>query len=584
MPRRAISTALLTCLMAVTHVSCHPDEEQDTAPAPYAPDLYCPGDPSGACDAQPGAALEAGAAKASVIPDCWEVWLPEGDDYMYTEGTDAFLDCGCDRLCEGDEGWQQADEGEGDGELRAVWIAGFGNTRAASGVRDASLGLRGDNDGLWARAVVLRQGETTLAIVALDLIGVFHDEVDAMKAALDEAGHPVDHLLVHSTHNHEGPDTMGMWGQTMTRSGVDPDYMAQLRETVVEVVGQALGELEPVTMTVGEVDVSSYSADKGVNNVIKDSRDPWVVDEMLGAMRLAGASGDTVATIVSWGNHPEAMSDENTLLTSDFVHALRETVESGVRWQAYEREGLGGVCVFLNAAVGGMMTPLGVHPTDPDGQTWSGGWEKADAIGQLLGEMALDAVEGGQVALEPQLSFFVQGFDFPVINHGFQAMMTIGVFDREVGCYDPEEDIDEDNQPCIASELGVIEIGPVRMLAVPGELLPELAIGGYDGSHVNAPGHALVDPDNEHPPDLDAAPGAPYLLDRLGGELSWIVGLANDEVGYVIPPYDFVLNEDVPWLLEAGGDHYEETNSLGGETATVIEDWTQALLDFEAGL
>ncbi len=584
MTQRTPPLAVLSCLIPLFHVSCDSDPADDTAPAAFAPELYCPGDPSGVCDAEPGADLLAGAAKASIIPDCWEVWLPEGDDYMYTTGTDAFLDCGCDQLCEGDEGWPGADEGEGDGELQAVWIAGFGNTRAATGVRDASHGLRGDNDGLWARSVVLQQGDTTLAVVALDLIGVFHDEVDAMAVGLAEAGHDLDHLLVHSTHNHEGPDTMGMWGKNITTSGVNPDYRLQIRETVIEVVGQALGELTPVEMTVGEVDVSGYSAEKGVNNVIKDGRDPWIIDEMLGAMRLADADGDTVATIVSWGNHPEALADENTLLSSDFVHALRETVESGVSWQSHDRAGLGGVCLYLNAAVGGMMTPLGVHPTDPDGETWSSGFEKTDAIGQLLGEMALDAIEGGQAAADPQLSFFVQGFDFPVINHGFQAMMSIGIFDREVGCYDSEEDIDEDNQPCIASEVGVIELGPVRMLAVPGELLPELAIGGYDGSRVNSPGHDIVDPDNSNPPDLESAPEGPYLLDQLGGDYRWIVGLANDEVGYIIPPYNFVLNESVPWLLEAGGDHYEETNSLGAETAPILEGWAQQLLEFEAGL
>jgi hypothetical protein len=582
-PLRAQSPVLLVLTLA-SFAGCDPDPSDDTSPQGYAPDLHCPGDPSGGCDAVEGAPLLAGAAKASIVPDCYEIWLPEGDDYMYTEGTDAFEDCGCDRLCPEHDGYPGPDQGEGDGELQAVWLAGFGNTRAATGVRGAEHGPRGAGDGLWARALVLEQGETTLAIVTLDLIGVFHDHVDAMKLALDDAGLSVDHLLIHSLHNHEGPDTMGMWGQSIVKSGVNPDYTVQVRETVVDVVGEALADLREVELTAGEVDVSGYSAEKGVNNVIRDSRDPWVVDETLAALRLAEPGGRTVATVVAWDNHPEAMSDENTLMTSDYVHALRETVESGVAWDDHEREGVGGLCLFINGALGGMMTPLGVAPTDPDGQTWSStGWEKTDTIGQLLGEMALDAIEGGSLHAEPQLSFAVQGFELPVENHGFQAMMSIGIFDRVPGCYDPEEDIDEDNLPCLATEVGLIELGGVRMLSIPGELLPELAVGGYDGSHVNAPGHELLDPGNEYPPDLDAAPEGPYLLERLGGEVSFIIGLGNDEVGYIIPPYDFVLNEDVPWLLEAGGDHYEETNSLGPETAPLIEAQADLLIGFMDG-
>ncbi len=288
-----------------------------------------------------------------------------------------------------------------------------------------------------------------------------------------------------------------------------------------------------------------------------------------------------MATLVAWDNHPEAMSSHNTLLTSDFVHALRETVESGVSWQSYQREGLGGLCLFLNGAVGGMMTPLGVEPTDPDGTTWpSNGWEKTDAIGQMLGEMALDALDGAPVRESPELRFAVQGMELPVENHGFQAMMAIGIFDRTAGCYDPEEDIDEDNTPCLFSELSVVELGPVRILGIPGELLPELAIGGYDGSQIHSPSQMLVDDGNENPPDLSAAPEGPYLQERLGGEYPWVLGLANDEIGYIIPPYDFVLHDSVPWLMEAEGDHYEETNSLGPQTAPLIEAQADQLIEF----
>src|SRR5437899_4743862 len=48
-----------------------------------------------------------------------------------------------------------------------IWLAGFGQDRAASGV----------HDDLYARALVLGTGTRSVAIVALDLIGLFHDEV-----------------------------------------------------------------------------------------------------------------------------------------------------------------------------------------------------------------------------------------------------------------------------------------------------------------------------------------------------------------------------------------------------------------------
>jgi hypothetical protein len=66
----------------------------------------------------------------------------------------------------------------------------------------------------------------------------------------------------------------------------------------------------------------------------------------------------------------------------------------------------------------------------------------------------------------------------------------------------------------------------------------------------------------------------------MAGEYNWIIGLGNDEVGYIIPPYNFQLHESTPYLQDADGDHYEETNSLGPETAPLIEDAVTRLLEW----
>lgn len=45
------------------------------------------------------------------------------------------------------------------------------------------------------------------------------------------------------------------------------------------------------------------------------------------------------------------------------------------------------------------------------------------------------------------------------------------------------------------------------------------------------------------------------------------MGLANDEVGYILPPSDYLLDENLPYFREAEGDHNEETNALGRNCA-----------------
>ena len=42
-----------------------------------------------------------------------------------------------------------------------------------------------------------------------------------------------------------------------------------------------------------------------------------------------------------------------------------------------------------------------------------------------------------------------------------------------------------------------------------------------------------------------------------------LAGLAEGFVGYIIPAYNYALDADNPYIVEAEGDHYEEVYSLG---------------------
>ena len=203
-------------------------------------------------------------------------------------------------------------------------------------------------------------------------------------------------------------------------------------------------------------------------------------------------------------------------------------------------------------------------------------------IGQVLGTMALDALSAATPVADPTLSFAATQFNLPVVNQAFQAMFLIGVLDhRQAYNYDPTTPLSIANEPEVQTEVDHLTIGELELLTVPGELLPELAIGGYDGAFT-PPGQDIIDADNPLPPDLSAAPAGPYLLDRLSSPHRWIVGLGNDEVGYIVPKYNFKLADVGPYIIEAQGDHYEETNSLGPETAELIDQQVVRLVEWSS--
>ena len=72
-------------------------------------------------------------------------------------------------------------------------------------------------------------------------------------------------------------------------------------------------------------------------------------------------TGSRSRTLINWANHPETLGSKNTLVTADY---------SGYLYREAERL-LGGTAVFVNGAIGGMQSPLGLDSEGRGGQDYS---------------------------------------------------------------------------------------------------------------------------------------------------------------------------------------------------------------------
>jgi hypothetical protein len=131
--------------------------------------------------------------------------------------------------------------------------------------------------------------------------------------------------------------------------------------------------------------------------------------------------------------------------------------------------------------------------------------------------------------------------------------------------YDPNDPIDVGNLPWMPVRASYLQIGPLGLITAPGELHPELWVGGYDGTW--SWGWPLYDPAKPNGPRWDDAPAAPYMRDLVlahpGVRYPILAGMAEDYIGYIIPAYNYALDPHNPYLVQAEGDHYEEVYSLG---------------------
>jgi hypothetical protein len=402
-----------------------------------------------------------------------------------------------------------------------VYMAGFANDRRATGV----------HDDLWARAVALSDGRRKVVVVSLDLIGFFREDVQKARGLLDPRV-PGAVLVVTSTHNHEGPDTMGLWGKGRFSSGVDGPYLARVRQAVVEAAAEALSRLEPARLVFGKT---------RTEGLIEDGRLPRVIDDTLVAIQAISASGATIGTVVNWSSHPEALGGNNTVVTSDFPHFLRARME----------ERLGGTCVFLAGSIGGLMTPLGVRLTDAGGHPVPGdSFAFARAIGERAADAALEALSTGTPSASSALEHRSAVVYVPLENRLFRLAAFLGVLDRRLYSGGrPATSLFGDD---LETEVGYLRIGDAEALLVPAEIYPELVLGG-------------IQQPQEAGADFPGAPGERPLFSLLTAKYKMVLGLADDEIGYVIPRSQW--DAEAPFAYGRKEDQYGEVNSAGPSAA-----------------
>jgi hypothetical protein len=451
---------------------------------------------------------------------------------------------------DGDGRWQPGEPLEdldGDGAWDPVWIAGFGMGRYATEVRDP----------IEARILVFERGGLRLGLVSVDWVGFLFDDLARLRLELEDSGPALDYLVVSSTHNHEGPDTIGIWGPDVGHTGRDEAYLTRSRAAIRAGLREALERLEPVRIR---------AAVGRTEGLVHDSRQPQAFDERVTALRIERVGdGSALALVVHWANHPEALGSQNTRLTADFPCALRSRLEA---------EAPGAVGIYWQGALGGLLNPLHVTVRDEAGQELpADSFEKADRLGELVAEEALRALaeEAQDATGDGRLRWQARQLLLPFDNLQLTAAVMVGLLPRQA--YDERGRAVE---PAlygrfVRTEVAVLEIGALQIATAPGELYPESALVGPGGeTHYESP----QDPGA----DFQGAACEEPLEARLRPEAVRIVlGLANDELGYLVPKCQF--DRVAPYAYGRASAQYGEEFAISAETTPRLFEAIQACLD-----
>ena len=458
--------------------------------------------------------LKVGFSAVKITPTITDQWTDADNDAQYNEEDgDEYIDV------------------NGNGQFDPIWIAGFSNKRPANGI----------HDDLWARTMVVDDGTSRIALTSIDAIGFMNDDIIDVRELISDHSN-VTYSVISSTHTHEAPDLLGLWGDSYLKSGVNNDYMDYVKKQTAKSIDEAVANLKSAFFKFGMNESDALS-------VVGDSRDPQVFDPAIRIIQaLSLEDSVTLGTLIGWADHPETLWSDNLLISSDFPHYVREGIEKGIYINdSLVFEGIGGTAVYFNGAIGGLMT---TKPSFEVEDIFTGKkyleptFEKTKAQGDYLAYLSLMALDSSDhYEQEGSISIRAKTIYLDFQNPLFRLGALLGVLDRGMTGWMK-----------VRSEVAAFSFGPAHFITVPGEIYPEIVNGGVEK------------PEGQ---DFDIDPQEiPPLRDFMKGDYKFIFGMANDMIGYIIPKSQW--DTKAPFTYHNHDAPYGEVNSLGPETAPYL--------------
>ncbi len=251
------------------------------------------------------------------------------------------------------------------------------------GYSNRTLGATGALDPLLAKALVLKAGDHSVAIVTLDLGRTPEETVLAKVRERTAAECGITQLFVTASHTHAAPSVEA------TSENPNP-YGEQVGQHIADVIGRAAGQLVPVKIGVGRgtADLAhnrrKFLPDGRVamqwRNVEREPTAP--VDKQYAVIRLDRVDGTPLAVLLHYACHPVVLGSDNLQYSADFVGGARAVVE----------EQLKTTCLFLQGACGNINPYVDKTPLD------QGGIAEMQKMGHTLGQLVAVTAQGTETA------------------------------------------------------------------------------------------------------------------------------------------------------------------------------------------
>jgi neutral ceramidase len=303
------------------------------------------------------------------------------------------------------------------GEFK-LGAAKTGMTPPKGSIIGDSYGIRvseGVHDELYIKTLVFEQAGQRVAFITLDVISLPHLLVMKSRALIHkQTGIAVNNIILNATHLHAGPQMNPLFWDAVGGSAKlkSQEYTHKLPELILESVKSAISKIQPVHVSIGNVQETSISFNRRF--LMKDGtfktnpgklnpnivRPAGPIDPSLSMVYFESLDKKPVAILVNFALHVAVVGGNN--FSSDFPGVMSDLIG--------KVKGEEVVTVFTNGTSGN------INHIDVSNSNQLSGFDESQRIGTILADRVLNALNSLRPISITSLKAKIQVVNLPVFK------------------------------------------------------------------------------------------------------------------------------------------------------------------------
>lgn len=221
----------------------------------------------------------------------------------------------------------------------------------------------GIHDSLFASALYLDNENNSLIMIAIDLLFLDAKVIREIRSEISaKSDVKAENIMISCTHTHSGPVTLDMlaFRNDPIVPGIDPKYMNQLKQNIVESAIKAVNNAKSAEIAISSADITGVGCNRHDPDGPRDPEAGILVIRDSGTKKIEALS-------LIYCMHPTVLHEDSKLVSSDFPGYTREYLKS-----QFGKD----IAILYHTGPEGNLSPR----YDVKGQTF----EEAERLGNIL--------------------------------------------------------------------------------------------------------------------------------------------------------------------------------------------------------